>query len=309
LNSLLPEHPDTPHLGVHGTADGQPQLRVTWSSVMASATGHTVPVRVFRPSTAEEGCLVWAHGGSWITGSVEGWHQPCAELAALSGWVIVSVEYRLAPAHRHPDGLEDVLTALAWAAECLTEGARDIPLAVGGDSAGGTLAASAALAWRGRRYALSAQVLAYPPLDPACAFPSFAADDAGFPRRGDMQRAWRMYAGPATRTSDAPRPERHLTALQVEDLHGAAPAVITVGALDPVRDEVRAYADRLIAAGTSVSFRQFPGTEHGAFIAPGAHGRALRAWLADSVGETARSARGGDSWAEPNDSSWRRPRE
>lgn len=277
--NILMQDPQTGPAVQPGHSSERSLWGVTWTSTAAGAGRQSVKVRVFRPRHATAaGCLVWAHGGSWTTGSVDGWHMPCLELAGLSGWTVVSVEYRLAPAHTYADGLTDVLTALSWSAGLLTAAAQGTPLAVGGDSAGGTLAASAALAWRGREYPLAAQILAYPPLDQSCGSASF--EDAGrFPRRDDMRLAWRRYLGPVA-GAVAEDGGRYLPPMETADLRGAPPAFVAVGTLDPVRDEVGRYADRLAAAGTPVAVRRFTDTEHGAFLAQNPHGQAMRAWLA-----------------------------
>lgn len=228
-----------------------------------------VPVRVLQPERPA-GSLVWAHGGSWQRGSAQAWHEPCADLAARSGWTVVSVDYRLAPAHVHPAALDDVCTVLEGVR---AGGARVV---VGGDSAGAALAASAALRARDAGRPPAAQVLVYPPLDPACASPSY--DEGGFPSREELRAAWRCYAG----SGDA-EPSADLSPLAAPDHRGLAPAVIAVGTLDPVRDEVRAYAERLTAAGVPVAFREFAGMAHAAFLDGGAHGQRLRAWVAAEV--------------------------
>jgi len=222
-----------------------------------------IPVRV-HPSDAahSRGVLVWAHGGSWRGGSAASWHPALADLARATGATVVAVDYRLAPAHRHPAALHDVLAALDWAAHEL---APDVALSVGGDSAGATLAAWAAL--ERRELGLAAQVLAYPPLDPTCAAASYRRDPAAFPRRADLMAAWRDYQGPEP---VAPRAE-----FASVDLTGTAPAVIAVGATDPVADDGRAYARRLDAAGIAVDLLEMPDHGHGAFLVDGDFRRAL----------------------------------
>ncbi|NUP35445.1 MAG: alpha/beta hydrolase, partial [Streptomyces sp.] len=126
----------------------------SWSRIVLPGSP-PVPARVYLPHGRPVGLLVWAHGGSWQRGSAAEWHHSTAALAAWSGWSVISVDYRLAPRHRHPSAVQDILTALAWACG----EAAGLPLAVGGDSAGGTLAASAALAARDRGLPLAAQVL------------------------------------------------------------------------------------------------------------------------------------------------------
>ncbi|WP_158852747.1 alpha/beta hydrolase [Saccharothrix deserti] len=246
------------------TADAT-RVEVTW--VDTTAAGR--PVRLFRPATGTGGTLVWAHGGSWIGGSVAGWHEPCAELAGLSGWTVVSVEYRLAPAHPHPAALLDVAAVVGWAS------GRGGPVAVGGDSAGGTIAASVAVALRGRPDAPAAELLAYPPLDPDCLATSYAGDD--FPTRADLRSAWRMYLG---RT---PRLDLSATPWDVPDLTGLPPATLIVGERDPVVDDVRAYAARLIAAGVPTRLCEFPDMGHAEFLRPGPN--RLRAALAHALRE------------------------
>lgn len=240
--------------------------------VLLAADDRNIPVRIFRAPQPRRGWLVWAHGGSWTGGSVRGWHTACSDLTYLGGCTLVSVEYRLAPEHRHPAALRDVLAVLDSVREEMINLA-DEPVAVGGDSAGGTLAACAALARRGRP--LAAQVLAYPPLDPDCRSASYDQLDGLFPSRGAMRAAWRTYlgCGPATMAGGP---------LDADDLAGAAPAIIGVGDLDPVSDEARRYADRLRSSGTRVMLRVFPGMTHGAFLAPDDHagtGNPLRRWL------------------------------
>lgn len=257
-----------------------------WWPAVATACDHKVPVRVYRPP-ANLGCMVWAHGGSWISGSVQGWHHACADLAIRLGWTLVSVEYRLAPLDPHPAALVDVLTAVDWTSRHLIGPDEPQRLTVGGDSAGATVAAAAALHRRDKGRPLDAQVLAYPPLDPDCAADSYAG--SRFPQRAELRRAWRLYAGSAlalTAADPETRPYReagYLNPLAAEDLRGTAPAVLAVGALDPVRDDVQAYADRLTAAGVPVHHRVFPDTEHAAFLQPGPCGAALRGWLADAT--------------------------
>ncbi|WP_407986375.1 alpha/beta hydrolase [Kitasatospora sp. CMC57] len=141
-------------------------------------------MRVFTPGARPVGWLVWAHGGSWRAGSVEGWHGATADLARISGCTVVSVEYRLSPAHRHREAMADVLTALDWTFTQAAAEAGPTAVAVGGDSAGGTLAAVAAMACRDRELPLAAQVLAYPPLDPSCTAPSYTRHRGNFPSWG-----------------------------------------------------------------------------------------------------------------------------
>ncbi|AEW98183.1 MULTISPECIES: alpha/beta hydrolase fold domain-containing protein [Streptomycetaceae] len=272
---------------------------VVWQSGTVPGDGRRVPVRVLCPAGGVQGgrWLVWAHGGSWRAGSVAGWQEACADLAVQSGARVVGVEYRLAPAHRHPAALCDVLAAVEWAwAQAAGDGAGGRPwVAVGGDSAGGTLAAGAALAWRDRyggSRPLAAQVLAYPPLDPACLAPSYHRNPGGFPDREGLMAAWRDYRGEGEGEPVAADGIRlYSTPLHAPQLSGLPPAVIAFGGRDPVADDSRTYARRLGQAGVPVVTREFPLLGHGAFIAPAGRGlpgrapagNALRRWLGSAV--------------------------
>ncbi|MGW0802084.1 alpha/beta hydrolase [Nonomuraea sp. NPDC002799] len=252
-----------------------------------------VTVHVYRPENADRppaGRLVWAHGGSWQRGSAGEWHHVTSALAARSGWEVISVDYRLAPRHRHPDALQDVLTALTWAGRAgqprqveqagqdgqgrqngQGQGGRDrLPLAVGGDSAGGTLAACAALAARDRGLPLDAQILAYPPFDPACGSPSFRSEPEVFPQAASLRRAWRAWRGSgASAARDENGARLYSTPFEAASLAGTAPAVLAVGTADPVRDDVLAYARRLRKDHVPVRHLRLPGVRHGDILQPG----------------------------------------
>lgn len=250
---------------------------VRYADLDIDAGTHFVPIRAFHPETGSGGLLVWAHGGSWVTGSLDQWHEATAELACVSGWTVISVGYRLAPLHHHPAQLDDVLTVLAWAE---ANHDRESPLlAVGGDSAGGTIAACAALVRRDRGMPLTAQVLAYPPFDPTCGAPSYQRDPTAFPSPQILRSAWRSYLGdsvPMERGGE----RLYATPLEAERLDGLPPAIIAVGELDPVIDDVTAYARALDEAGNDVTLRVFPGTSHAAFLSPCSE---LRRWLGDAL--------------------------
>ncbi|MBA8955202.1 alpha/beta hydrolase fold domain-containing protein [Actinomadura namibiensis] len=229
--------------------------RLTWHQAAVPGADGIVPARVHRPA-APGRWLVWAHGGSWRTGSAAAWHGPVADLALAADAVVVSLDYRLAPAHRHPAALLDVLAAVDWA-----RARTALPVAVGGDSAGATLAATAALVARDRGVRLAAQVLAYPPIDPACRAASYRREPAAFPTPAVLRAAWADHRGPGG------WPGRlYSTPLEAADLRGAPPAAIAVGDADPVADDTRAHADRLRRDGVAVRLAELPGLGHGAFL-------------------------------------------
>jgi acetyl esterase len=229
---------------------------------------------VYEPSVPPLGWLVWAHGGSWAAGSVADWHPACADLAAVTHCAVVSVDYRLAPAHRHPAAVQDMLAAVDWVAATM----GPVPIMTGGDSAGGTIAACAALIRRDTGRPLAGQVLVYPPLDPECRAASYARHPDGFPSRSWMLAAWRHYRGRQPDTA------WYSTPFEAADLTGAPPAVLAVGDCDPVGDDTLEYARRLRAAGCAVTLRTLPATGHGIFPSSGP-GAGLRRWLGDALRE------------------------
>ncbi|MFI6583371.1 alpha/beta hydrolase fold domain-containing protein [Embleya sp. NPDC050493] len=232
-------------------------------SITIPGADYDVPVRIFAGGPGSAGLLVWAHGGSWHSGATAGWAPALTHLARIGSTTVVGVDYRLAPEHPHPAALLDVLTVLDWARD--RAGAE--PISVGGDSAGATIAASAALARRDPDRPLTAQVLAYPPIDPDRRAESYHGRPGAFPSRAALGSAWRAYRGqaPIHPAAVGARP-LYSTPHEAADLTGAAPAIVAVGSLDPVVDDVRAYAGRLRAAGVPVDWHEPAGTGHGAFL-------------------------------------------
>ncbi|MFD7137625.1 alpha/beta hydrolase [Streptomyces sp. NPDC059894] len=241
---------------------------VRWKEALLPSPGHQVPVRVYRPAPSSGRWLVWAHGGSWQYGSAAQWHEVTSDLARFSGCNVVSVDYRLAPAHRHPAGLLDVLAAVRWARrEAVRECGAPL-VAVGGDSSGGTLAASAALVLRDAGEPLAGQFLAYPPVDPGCRAPSYRADVSAYPSAEQLRTAWHRYRGAAPVHPRTGTNILYSTPLEAPDVTGVAPAVLAVGDEDPVLDDVRGYADTLRRAGVPASLRLFHHTPHAALVMP-----------------------------------------
>lgn len=242
-----------------------------------------IPVRVIRqPPTHELAPLiVYFHGGGWVTGSVEVADGPCRVLAAATGAVVASVEYRRAPETPFPGPLEDCFAAvqqLVARAEQL--GADPQRVIVMGDSAGGGLAAGVTLLSRARGGCeIARQVLLYPVVHPAVGSPfaSYVENATGFSLTADaMAWFWSMYVGGDGLTTDplaAP--------LLEDDLSGLPPALIVTVELDPLRDEGRAYAARLAAAGVPVEHFELAGTIHGCFWMAGRLSHAHR--IADRV--------------------------
>ncbi len=204
-------------------------------------------MRVFTPAQAR-GCVLYLHGGGWVVGSPASYDQVGRMLANRAGATVVLADYRRAPEHRFPAQLEDAEAALA----CVREIAGDEPVAVAGDSAGGTLAA--VLARRHRD--LAAQALVYPVLDAGMATVSYRTFATGFRLTAD-DMAWHFaqYGG------DPADPD--VSPLRAPELAGLPPATIVLASHDVLRDEGEAYAARLRAAGVPATVTVVDGTVHG----------------------------------------------
>ena len=230
--------------------------------VIARAEGEPgLAARAYWPRALEPvGALVWLHGGGWCVGDLEGFDRVCRSLCNAAAAVVVSVDYRLAPEHRYPAAVEDADLAVAWATGHGAEqlGYERDRVAVGGDSAGGNLAAVAALH---ARDALRAQLLVYPALDPAMESASYDEfGDLPLLTRDAMAFCWRTYLG----SEDAPAAaDPDASPLRATDLSGAPPAYIAVAGHDVLRDDGVAYARALEAAGVPVELREFDDMSHG----------------------------------------------
>jgi acetyl esterase len=220
-----------------------------------------VPMRVYRPSPDVRPIVQWMHGGGGCLGSVEEHDAFCRNLAHATGCTVVSVEYRLAPEHPFPAGLDDCWSALQWSA-AQPGGDR---LAVAGDSAGGNLAA--ALALRARDAGgppLRFQLLVYPVLDHTMSFPSIVENGRGF-FLYEVDIRW--FRDHLLRGHDPRDPLA--SPWFAADLSGLPPAYIVTAEYDPLRDEDAAYAERLREAGVPVTLRQWDGQMHAFFTMVG----------------------------------------
>jgi acetyl esterase len=229
-----------------------------------------VPIRLYVP-TEQLGlpALVHFHGGGWTKGSVDESAELCDTLAREAECAVVSVEYRLAPEHPFPAGLDDCFAATAWLAQHGGELGLDATrLAVGGTSAGANLAASVALIARDRGApALCFQLLVYPPLDHT----AVADVERAHFRRADIAAYWSQYLRDA-RDGDDPR----ASPLHAADLKGLPPALVITAEFDPLTQEAEAYARRLADAGVPAELRHFARAQHGFFSSATPQGIAAR---------------------------------
>jgi acetyl esterase len=204
--------------------------------------------------------LVFFHGGGWVVGSIESHDGICRALASRAQAVVVSVDYRLAPEHRFPAGLEDAIAATRWVLENASSiGIDGRAVGVGGDSAGGNLAAEVALALRGAPVEPVFQLLVYPATDMTMSMPSHRHFAQGFMLPKDSVLWYRGHYLPDSKQWTDPRASPFFA----KDLSGLPPALVVTAGFDPLRDEGRAYADRMREAGGKVEYVCAEGLMHG----------------------------------------------
>ena len=222
--------------------------------------GGPIPVRVYRPAGDGRLPLVaYLHGGGWAIGSIASFDTVLRALANASGAIVASIDYRLAPEHPFPAGLDDALAAVrglhAMAAEL---GADPSRMAIAGDSAGGNLATVVARRLRDE-VPLRLQALIYPATDAGCNTPSYREFGEGYGlTAASMQRYLNLYLDGADGLQPDASPLR-----AADDLTGSPPAFVLTADRDPLRDEGEAYAGALRRAGVAVESRRMPGTIHG----------------------------------------------
>ena len=222
--------------------------------------GVALPARLYAPSTeAALPLLLYLHGGGFTIGSVATHDVLCRELARLSGCMVVSLDYRLAPEHRFPAASNDAWDALQWlASHAETLRADPARLAVGGDSAGGTLAAVNAILARDAGLPLALQLLIYP----GCAAHQDTPSHATFARGLVLEEpAISWFFGNYVQ-SRAEREDWRFAPLLAPDVDGVAPAWIGLAECDPLVDEGVEYGDKLRAAGVPVDLEIYRGVTH-----------------------------------------------
>lgn len=207
--------------------------------------------------------LLFFHGGGFVVGDLETHDAICRTLANEAACIVLSVDYRLAPEAPYPAAAEDCYAATKWAADNAEDLGGDAErIAVGGDSAGGNLAAVVALMARDRgEPLLSRQLLIYPVIDHAFNTESYRANADGYLlTRSMMQWFWGHYLADAGQGA-----EPYASPIRAADLSGVAPATVITAEYDPLRDEGEAYARRLESAGVPTTLCRFDGMIHGFF--------------------------------------------
>lgn len=251
-------------------ARAESQPRVGGAPVKVSETlkvpveGGSIAARLYRPFGDGDALpgIIYIHGGGWVLCSLDTHDNVCRNLAASIGAIVVSVDYRMAPEYHFPVASDDCLATVRWiAAHASSLGIDPARLVVGGDSAGGNLAAVTALRIRDEGGpALAGQMLIYPVTDDiAAGYPSYTEFAEGFGLTADdMAWFWEHYVpDPKVRTHP------HASPLRAESLADLPPALVLTAGCDVLRDEGEAYAGRLAASGVTLDFRRYEGLHHG----------------------------------------------
>jgi acetyl esterase len=219
--------------------------------------GGEIPLRLYRPNDGPPaGALVYYHGGGFVVGSIDTHDSICRHITKSTGTLVISVEYRMGPEHPYPAAVEDAASALVWATGLVP----NLPLGVGGDSAGGTLAAVMAQHARDLGIALAGQLLIYPAVDQLGDYPSRARLAEGhLLTQADIEWFTSQYfvgrQGPVLEPDASP--------IRAASLEGLAPALVLTCGFDPLVDEGQAYAKALDAAGVKVLSVCLEGAIHG----------------------------------------------
>lgn len=240
-----------------------PEMHKTENSLLTGIDGGRFGIRIHTPVPDPEGVFVYLHGGGWVLSDIDSYDTLGRQLAEKSGCAVVLVNYRKAPELRFPIAVEDSWTALQWVDEHLEEIAgKRVPLFVGGDSAGGNLAAVVALRARDNNGpTLARQILLYPVTDADFTRGSYLEEEnQTMLTSAFMRYLWDHYV---------PNPEDRLhpeaSPLRAERLDSVAPALIITAAHDILRDEGAAYARRLQEYGVPTEYVEWPGQMHGFF--------------------------------------------
>jgi acetyl esterase len=248
--------------------------------------GGEIPLRIYTPEARGPlPVLVYFHGGGWVIGNFQTHDAVCRLLAKTAPAVVASVDYRLAPEHKFPAAAEDCYAATRWVAEnATTIGADPERIAVGGDSAGGNLAAVVCLMARDRKAPkIGFQLLVYPVTAHAHDTASYRENAEGYLLTRDaMVWFWNHYL-----TGEGDGRNAYASPLIAEDLRGLPPAMVITAEFDPLRDEGEAYAKRLGEAGVAVKLKRYDGLIHGFFTMCGVFDQA-RAAVAEAAAEIRR---------------------
>jgi len=242
-----------------------PEVAATIDGAIA-LPGAEIKFRRYRPLGVEGASLptlIYYHGGGWVIGNIETHDSTCRRLANKSRCQVISIDYRLAPEHPFPTPTDDALATFRHIRDNAAQFGADLTrLAVGGDSAGGNISAVVCQACRQAGEPMPAfQMLIYPATDARRQTGSRHQFAEGYFLTKDlMDWFWKAYTPPGTDLADL-----RLSPLLAKNFTGLPPAFVLTAGFDPLRDEGRAYAERLIDAGVKTTYVNYPGTVHGFF--------------------------------------------
>lgn len=265
---MTPEQARDWHNRKAGILDIEPAAVFKVENRAIPGGGGAIPLRIYTPRDAVGGfpVFVWLHGGGHVIGSLDSYDAVCRQLALQADCVVVSVDYRLAPEHKFPAGVEDAFKALTWVGRHAGAlGADPQRIAVGGDSAGANLAAVCAILARDTGFPrLLFELLIYPRTAADEDSPSHREFEDGYL----LTRRTILWFHDLYRASDEDRRDFRYAPLICRDLSRLPPALIIVAEFDPLKDEGLAYARRLREAGNEVEAVTYAGMVHG-FISMG----------------------------------------
>ncbi len=228
------------------------------------ADGNEIPLRLYRSKSAGESpapCMVFFHGGGWVVGDLETHDIQCRAFADAFAGIVIAVDYRLAPEHKFPAAVDDAFVATRWIWDnAAALGVDPHRIAVGGDSAGGNLAAVVALmAAQAGKPPIGAQVLIYPVVDLRMGYDSYARVGADYTLTAASMAWFRDHYLNSAHEAD----EWRASPLLAPNLADAPPAYVVTAGLDPLCDEGDAYAQALREVGVDAQFRCCTGQMHG----------------------------------------------
>jgi acetyl esterase len=269
-NTLSPQAARDLYLSLRSGAQGPRPAHVTVVDRTIPGPDGELAVRIYRPTSAAPDArlpaLVYAHGGGWVFGNLDSHDVLCAQLAIEAGIAVFHIDYRLAPEARFPGAFDDVVAGLKWvAANGESVGIDPTRLAIGGDSAGGNLAAAVSIWARDHGGPkLLMQLLAYPVTDAVARTESYRRYEDGYGLNAVTMEWFFDHYTP----DKANRSDWRVSPLRAESLAGLPPALVVTAGYDPLCDEGRAYAWRLHQEGTQADLVEFGGMLHGFLSSP-----------------------------------------
>ncbi len=263
--TLSPAEARQMYLAGRVVSNPEPPPIASVEPVAITGPAGSIPARLYKPLKLRQAdglspCLVFFHGGGWVIGDLDSHDVVCRTLADEGQLIVISVDYRLAPEHRFPAAVDDAIAATEWVSNnALSLGIDTARLLVGGDSAGGNLAAVVAIHARDAGPKIAGQVLIYPATDFAMTHPSHSEPETSALLTHSVIRWFRdHYLNGASGIDDW-----RASPARMQNLSGLPPAFVVTAGADPLRDEGEEFAKRLGNAGVPVVYRTYPGQFHG----------------------------------------------